>query len=83
MLGNCNIFESSWYMRGLETMLADLLTEKEYTHYLLNKVTNFFIECFKKALEVANGKIDLAFNADDIGSQNDLLISLPLWEEMI
>ena len=83
MMGNGNIFETSWYMRGLEDMFADLLTEKEYSHWLFNKVTEFFIGYFKKALEAANGKIDLAFTADDIGGQNDLLISLPLWEEMI
>jgi len=83
MMGNGNIFESSWYMRGLEVMFADLLVEKEYTHWILNKVTEFFTGYFKKALETANGRIDLAFTADDIGGQNDLLISLPLWEEMI
>ena len=83
MMGNGNIFESSWYMRGLETIFADLLIEKEYSHWLLNKVTEFFAGYFKKALEAADGKIDLAFTADDIGSQNDLLVSLNLWEEMI
>ena len=83
MLGNGNIFESSWYMRGFETLLADLLTEKEYVHWLLNKVTEFFTGYFRKALEAGNGRIDLAFTADDIGAQNDLLISLSLWEEMI
>ncbi|MCL2774499.1 MAG: hypothetical protein FWD71_14310 [Oscillospiraceae bacterium] len=83
MLGNGNIFESSWYMRGLENMFADLLTEKEYAHWLLNKVTEFFISYFHSAFEAADGKIDLAFTADDIGGQNDLLVSLPLWEEMI
>ena len=83
MIGNGNIFESSWYMRGLETIFADLIVEKEYTHYLLNKVTEYFIAFFKKALSAANGKIDLVFTADDIGGQNGLLISLPLWEEMI
>ena len=83
MLGNGNIFESSWYMRGLENMFADLLEGKEYAHWLLNKVTEFFTDYFSKALEAADGKIDLAFTADDIGGQNDLLISLPLWEEML
>jgi len=83
MIGNGNLFESSWYMRGFELMLADLLIEKEYVHYLLTKVTDFFIQYFRKALEAAKGKIDLVFTADDIGSQKDLLISLPLWEEMI
>jgi uroporphyrinogen decarboxylase len=83
MMGNGNIFESSWYMRGLETMFEDLLVEKEYVHFLFNKVTEFYVGYFRKALEAAGGKIDLAFTADDIGGQNDLLISLPLWEEML
>ena len=64
-------------------MFTDLLAEKEFAHYLFNKVTEYFIGYFKKALEAANGRIDLAFTADDIGGQNDLLVSLPLWEEMI
>jgi uroporphyrinogen decarboxylase len=83
MLPNGNIFECSWYMRGLEEMFTDLLVEKEFVHRLFNKVTEFFTGYFRKALEAANGRIDLAFTADDIGGQNDLLISLPLWEEMI
>jgi len=83
MLGNGNIFESSWYMRGFEQMFYDLIAEKEYAHLLLSKVTEYFIGYFKRALEAAGGKIDLAFTADDIGGQNGLLTSLPLWEEMI
>ena len=86
MLGNGNIFESAWYLRGLEDMFTDLLTEKEYAHRLLNKITEYFISYFQRAFEAAekeNLKIDLAFTADDIGGQNDLLMSLPLWEEMI
>ena len=78
-----NIFEASWYMRGFENMFADLLTEKEFAARLLGKVTDFFVNCSKKVLEAANGRIDLMFTADDIGGQNDLLISLPLWEEML
>lgn len=83
MMGNGNIFETAWYMRGFETLLADLLVEKEYAHRLMTKVTDFFVEYFKNALEAAKGKIDLVFTADDIGSQTGLLTSLSLWEEMI
>ncbi|MCL1858240.1 MAG: hypothetical protein FWF92_03290 [Oscillospiraceae bacterium] len=78
-----NIFESAWYMRGFEKMFTDLLLEKEFSCWLLNKVTDFFIEFTRRMLEAADGKIDLAFTADDIGGQNGLLFSLPLWEEMI
>jgi len=83
MFTSGNIFESAWYLRGLEQMFADILLEKEFSNYLLCKVTNFFLGFTRKMLEVADGKIDLAFTADDIGGQNGLLLSLSLWEEII
>ena len=83
MASGGNIFETSWYMRGLENMFVDLLAEKEFAHKLLCIVTDFFVSFTSRMLEAANGKIDLIFTADDIGAQNGLLISLPLWEEML
>ena len=83
MLSGGNIFESAWYMRGLENMFADLLENPEFARRLLEKVADYFIGYTKKALEAAGGKVDLVFTADDIGGQNGLLMSLPLWEEML
>ena len=83
MASGGNIFESSWYMRGLENMFADLIAEKEFAGKLINKVTEYFVGYCHKMLEAADGGIDLVFTADDIGGQNDLLISLPMWEEML
>jgi uroporphyrinogen decarboxylase len=84
IMASCgNIFEASWYMRGFETMFADLLAEKEFAHRLIGKVTDYFVSMTRKTLEAAGGRIDLAFTADDIGGQNGLLMSLPLWEEML
>ena len=83
VLGCGNLFESAWYMRGFETMLADLLAEPEIAHAIMGRVTDFFAEFSRRALEAANGRIDIAFTADDIGGQEGLLMSLPLWGEMI
>ena len=83
MASGGNIFESSWYMRGLENMFADLIEEKEFACRLINKVTDFFVSYSQKILEAGKGRIDLYFTADDIGGQSDLLMSLPLWEEML
>jgi uroporphyrinogen decarboxylase len=78
-----NIFESAWYMRGFEKIFTDLLLEKEFVNWLLNKITDYFISFTRKMLESANRKLDLAFTADDIGGQNGLLTSLSMWEEML
>jgi len=83
MLANGNIFESSWYMRGFERMLLDLAMNPELAHAIFARVTEFFTAHFAKALAAARGQIDLVFTADDIGGQNGLLMSLPMWQEHI
>jgi uroporphyrinogen decarboxylase len=83
MLPNGNIFESAWYMRGFETMLMDFYENPELAYALMEKITDFFIGFFTAALETAKGKIDIVFTADDIGGQEGLLMSLPMWERMI
>jgi uroporphyrinogen decarboxylase len=80
---NGNIFESSWYMRGFERMLGDLLEEPELCRAILDRVTDFHVEFFRRALAAADGGIDLVFTADDIGGQQGLLVSLATWEEFI
>jgi uroporphyrinogen decarboxylase len=81
MVANGNIFESSWYMRGFENIFMDLATQPEFAHALFERVTSFFIEHFTKILQAGKGRIDLVFTADDIGGQNGLLMSRPMWEE--
>jgi len=83
MASNGNIFETSWYMRGFEQMLMDLVLDKELAFEIMERVTDFFIQHFRKILSAANGGIDLVFTADDIGGQKDLLMSLEMWEESI
>lgn len=81
--GNGNIFETSWYMRGFEQMLMDLIAEPELAWEIMTRVTDYFIAYFEKLLQAAEGMIDIVFTADDIGQQEGLLLSLDLWERMI
>jgi uroporphyrinogen decarboxylase len=83
VMGNGNIFESSWYMVGFEDMFVLLMTDPGLAYRLLEKVTDFFMAYFERALTAAEGRIDIVFTADDIGQQNGLLMSLPLWEELL
>jgi uroporphyrinogen decarboxylase len=83
VMGNGNIFETAWYMRGFEQMLMDMLLEPEYAWELLSRATDFYMAYFTKALEAANGKIDIIFTADDIGQQEGMMFSPDLWEKMI
>jgi uroporphyrinogen decarboxylase len=83
MIHNGNIFESAWYMRGFERMFIDFMDAPELVHALFERVTNFYCAHFRRLLEIADGRVDLAFTADDIGGQNGLLVSLATWEHFI
>jgi uroporphyrinogen decarboxylase len=83
MISNGNIFETSWYMRGFEQIFIDLIENAELVHELFERVTNFYIAHFTNLLQVADGRVDLAFTADDIGGQHGLLMSLGMWEQFI
>jgi len=83
MVANGNIFETSWYMRGFEPMFMDFVLNPELAHGIMERVADFYIEHFKKMLSAAQGGVDLAFTADDIGCQRGLLMSLKMWEELI
>jgi uroporphyrinogen decarboxylase len=81
MVTNGNIFESSWYMRGFQQMFLDLVLNTALAHGILQRVTDFFCAHFQNMLSAGKGEIDLAFTADDIGSQRGPLLSREMWED--
>ncbi len=83
MLGIANLFETSWYMRGLDHMLMDLLLRPDFAHALMERVTSFYAAYLARSLAAANGGIDIVFTADDIGQQHGLLMSLAVWRAHI
>lgn len=83
MIANANIFESAWYLRGFERLFMDFIDNPDLAHGILSRVARFHMAHFERLLSAAPGEIDLAFTADDIGGQNGLLMSLPMWEEFI
>jgi uroporphyrinogen decarboxylase len=83
MLSNGNIFESTWYMRGFEQTFMDFSLNPELVYAIMERVAEFYIHHFTNLLQVANGRVDLVFTADDIGGQNGLLTSLKTWERFV
>jgi len=83
MMGNGNIFETAWYMRGFEQALLDLMLEPELMDAIFSRVAAFYETYFDRALAAARGAIDLAFTADDIAGQNGMLFSPELWKAHI
>ncbi len=83
MVTNGNIFETSWYMRGFEQTLVDVMVNEELVRAIMERVTAFFVEYFTKVLRAVPGQVDLVFTADDIGDQRGLLLPFGKWESLL
>ena len=78
-----SVFEMAWYMRGMEQFLMDLLINPEIATEICRKLYEFAIESINSAIEASDGRIDMVFFADDIASQESMLISVETWRKMI
>lgn len=75
-----DIFESSWYLCGLDEMLMSMIAEPELAEALLERMTVFKEELSRKW---ARAGIDVLVYGDDVGAQNNLMMSGTLWRELL
>lgn len=80
---SAGIFQDCWNLRGMQLFLEDLLLRREFAMALLEKVTNVHIGLWKSFLSVVGNDIYMVETADDLGTQNGMLISPRIYREMI
>ncbi len=68
-------------LRGLELSLMDILLRPEFTHYLVEHLSEFFTEYHRRCFEAGQGVTDITQVTDDFGSQHGLLISPSAFDE--
>jgi uroporphyrinogen decarboxylase len=68
-------------LRGLATSLMDPLDDAEFTHHLVQRISDFEYERHRRMFEACDGLIDVAQVTDDLGSQAGPLISLAAYRE--
>lgn len=81
--GGGNPFEIYCWMTGLEEALINLLVNPEVVRTALTYITDFYRIKLEKSLEQVGDLIDMAFFADDLGTQNGLLISRENYVELL
>jgi uroporphyrinogen decarboxylase len=67
-------------IRGLQQSLMDLALNPELSHYLIDKLTDFFYDYHQRLFEAGKGKIDIAQVTDDFGTQSGLMISIEMFQ---
>ncbi len=67
----CAIFETAWYLTGLEKFFMDMMTQPPYLEKLLDKIMEIHTEMGR---EMIRRGADMIWAGDDFGGQNGMLL---------
>jgi uroporphyrinogen decarboxylase len=73
------IFETAWWMRGMENLLADLALDSPVGQAVLQRVFEQKMAYWERALAEVADEIVVAAEADDLSSQNGMIMSLDMY----
>ena len=76
-------FKPAQYLRGMEQSLMDVALNPDIFRAIVNKFVEFYSEYLRRILTAADGLIDVVVTGDDFGSQNGLIISRPMWRDLL
>ena len=74
------IWEQSWYLRGMEELMPDMLCDEPIAHRIFDMVTERSVI---RASSYAKAGADILFLGDDIGMQSSKMMSDELYLEWI
>lgn len=81
-IGNmqCTIWETSWYIRGMEPLMMDMLSDEDMAQAVFDKVLNMSLQ---RASLYAEAGVDILYLGDDVGMQQSLMMSEDTYVEWI
>lgn len=74
------IFEPAWYLRGLENLLLDMLSDDEMALACLDRMTGIQSALSARA---AAGGVDIIVFGDDVGTQKGMMMNPELWRKWL
>lgn len=78
------IFERAWGLYGFEDFLIKMASDDmEIPNAIMACLTELYIKNTSRALEAADGRIDMVYTYDDIGTQSGLIMSIDMWRKYI
>ncbi len=77
------VFEVAWQLRGLDSFLMDLALSPAVPRYMMERLTDIYVENLERVFALAGDTIDMVYFYDDVATQNALMLSKPMWEEFI
>jgi uroporphyrinogen decarboxylase len=75
-----SVFEQSWYIRGMEDLMMDMLAEPAIAHWFFERTAA--LQQFA-ATQFARAGVDIIITGDDIAGQTGMLMKLDVWREFL
>jgi uroporphyrinogen decarboxylase len=77
------IYETCWYLRGLERWFMDLLTQPEFCEALLDQTLKFWANWFRLFLDEVGDLVDVIMIGDDLAGQHGPLFRPELYRRLV
>ena len=77
------VFETPWYMRGMETFFMDMYMNPEMVKAICTHVGDYYEARAWRAIEAAGDCIHMIGSGGDIGGQRGMLLAPDMWREHI
>ncbi len=77
------VYETCWYLRGLEQWFTDLLTQPEFCAALLDRTLQFWLDWFSAFLTEVSDLVDVIMIGDDLAAQNGPLFRPELYRKLV
>jgi uroporphyrinogen decarboxylase len=74
--GSIQVFETAWKMTGFERFLVGMLRDDTLITRILDEL---FTLSTRQAILAAEAGVDFIYNGDDVGSENNMIVSPNLW----
>lgn len=74
----CTLFELSWYLRGMDKVMEDMILRKDFLHAYLDKLLTWVWDAGTILVELG---VDVIWIGDDFGAQDRMLIAPELFRE--
>lgn len=76
----CTVWETAWYLRSMEDLMVDMMTDDERATALLDRITRLSCERIRR---FAAAGCDIVELGDDIGMQSTPMMNPELWRKWL
>lgn len=77
------VYETCWYLRGLEQWFCDLKIQPEFCEAMLDRTLTFWLDWFRLFLDEVGDLVDVIMIGDDLAGQNGPLFAPALYRRLV